>query len=70
MVLSLVSKVYAPIGLVAPFTVGAWLILKEIWRSNGQSWDDELPKDTIDRVLAWCVELPGFAKITLPRSYF
>ena len=70
LVLSLVSKVYDPIGLVAPFTVGARLILKDIWRVNGQSWDDELPKDTVDRFIAWCVELPRLAEITLPRSYF
>ena len=70
LVLSLVSKVYDPIGLVAPFTVGARLILKDIWRVNGQSWDDELPKDTVDRFLAWCVELPRLAEITMPRSYF
>ena len=37
LVLSLVSKVYDPIGLVAPFTVGARLILKDIWRVNVQS---------------------------------
>ena len=41
LVLSLVSKVYDPIGLVAPFTVGARLILKDIWRVNEQIWDDE-----------------------------
>ena len=46
-VLSLVSKVDDPIRLFAPFTVGARLILKDIWRVNGQSWDDELPKDTV-----------------------
>ena len=70
LVLSLVSKVYDPIGLVAPITVGARLILKDIWRVNGQSWDDELPKDTVDRFPAWCVELPWLAEITIPRSYF
>ena len=70
LVLSLVSKVYDRIGLVAPFTVGDRLILKDIWRVNGQSWDDELPKDTVDRFLAWCVELPRLAEITIPRSYF
>ena len=69
-VLSLVSNVYDPIGLVAPFTVGARLILKDIWRVNRQSWVDELPKDTVDRFLAWCVELPRLAEITIPRSYF
>ena len=70
LVLTLVSKVYDTIGLVAPFTVGARLILKDIWRVNGQSWDDELPKDTVDRFLAWCIELPRLAEITIPRSYF
>ena len=64
------SKVYDPFGLVEPFTVGARLILKDIWRVNRQSWDDELPKDTVDRFLAWRVELPRLAEITIPRSYF
>ena len=66
--LSLVSKVYDTIGLVAQFTVGAWL--KDIWRVNGHNWDDQLPKDTVDRFFAWCVELPQLAKITIPRKYF
>ena len=70
LVLSLVSKVYDPIGLVAPFTIGARVFLKDIWRVNGQNFDDELPKDTVDRFLAWCVELPRLAEKTIPRSYF
>ena len=70
LVLSLVSKVYDPVGLVAPFTVGARLILKDICRDNGKSWDDELPKDTVDKILAWCFELPRLAETTIPRSYF
>ena len=49
LVFSFISKVYDPIGLVAPYTVGARLILKDNWRVSGQSWDDELPKDTVDR---------------------
>ena len=70
LVSSLMSKAYDPIGLVAPFTVGARLILKNICRVNGQSWDDEILKDTVDRFLAWCVEMPQLAEITIPRSYF
>ena len=70
LVLSLVSKVYDPVGLVAPFTVGAQFILKDIWRVNGQIWNDELPKDTVDRFLAWCFQLPRLAEINIPRSYF
>ena len=70
LVLSLVSKVFDPIGLVAPFTVGARLLLKDIWRVSGQHWDEELPKDTVERFLEWSVELPKLAEITIPRSYF
>ena len=70
LVLSLVSKVHDPIGLVAPCTVGARLILKDIWSVNGQSWDDEISKDTVDRFLARYFELPRLAETTIPRSYF
>ena len=70
LVICLESTVYESIGLVAPFTVGARLILKDIWRVNGQSWDDELPKDTVDRFLDWSVELQQLAEITITRSYF
>ena len=70
LVLSLVSKVFYPIGLVAPFTFGARLLLKDIWRVSGQHWDEELPKDTVERFLEWSVELPKLAAITKPRSYF
>ena len=64
------SKVFDTIGLVAPFTVGARLLLKDIWRVSGQRWDEELPKDTVERFLEWSVELPKLAEITIPRSYF
>ena len=42
-VLSFVSSMFDPIGLVAPYTVRARLLLKDIWRLNGQQWDDPLP---------------------------
>ena len=42
-VLSLVSSVFGPVGLVAPYTVRARLLLQDIWKVSGQSWDEELP---------------------------
>ena len=51
LVLSLVSKVFDIIGLVAPFTVRARLLLKDIWLVSGQHWDDELPQDIVQRFL-------------------
>ena len=68
LVLSPVSKVFDHIGLVAPFTVGARLLLKDIWRVTGQHWDEEVPIDIVERLLEWSVELPKLAEITIPRS--
>ena len=61
---------YDPIGLVAPYTVKARLLLKDIWRLNGQPRDDELPSDLVTKFLEWSKELPTLSDITLPRAYF
>ena len=37
LVLCLVCTVFDPIGLLAPFTVGARLLLKDIWRVSGST---------------------------------
>ena len=68
LVLSLVSKVYDPIVLVVPITAGSHFMLKEIWRINGQSWNKMLPKDAVDRFLAWTFEMPLWPKNTEPSS--
>ena len=69
-VLSLVSAVYDPIGLVAPYTVKARLLLKDIWRLNGQPRDDELPSDLVTKFVEWSKELPTLSDITFPGAYF
>ena len=69
-VLSVVSAVYDPIGLVAPFTVQARLLLKDIWRLSGQQWDDDLPDEVVTKFNEWSKELPTLSEIQIPRSYF
>ena len=69
LVLSLVSKIFDPIGLVAPFTVGARLLLKDIWGVTGQQWDNELPQDIVQRFLVWSADLSKLENIKIPRSY-
>ena len=70
MVLSLVSKVFDPIGLVTPFTAGARLLLKDIWRVTGQHWEDELPQDRVQQFLVRSGDLLKLENIKYPRSYF
>ena len=69
-VLSLVSAVYDPIGLAAPYTVTARLLLKDIWRLSGQQWDNNLPNNVSKKFLEWAAELPNLSEITIPRCYF
>ena len=68
--LSLVSAVYDPIGLVAPFTVKVRLLLKDIWRSSGQKWDDVLAQDMRESFLEWRSELPMLSEIVITRCFF
>ena len=69
-VLSLVSAVYDPIGLVAPFTIKARLLSKDIWTLSGQQWDDNMPDDIVTKILDWTKELSTLNEITILRSYF
>ena len=68
--MSLVSAVYDPIGLVAPYTVTARLLLKDIWRLSGQQWDNNVSDNIREQFLDWAQELPTLSEITIPRSYF
>ncbi len=69
-ILSLVSSIFDPIGLVAPFTVKARLILKEVWRLHGQKWDDELPEAINLKFSEWCNDLPKLTSFAIPRCFF
>ena len=68
-VLSLVSSVYDPIAPVAPYTVKARLLLKDIWRLSGQQWDNDLLHDIVTNFLDWTQELPALSDIAIARAY-
>ena len=69
-VLSLVSSQYDPIGLVAPHTVKARPLLKDIWTLSGQQWDDDLPPEVVSKFLDWSEKLRSLSDIIIPRAYF
>ena len=69
-VLSLVSSVFDPIGLVAPYTVNARLLLKYIWRISGQKWDDDLAQEIKKQFLDWHSGLHLLGSLTIPRGFF
>ena len=68
LVLSLVSKVFDSVGLVAPFTVEARLLLKDVWRLHCLIWEDLFPREMIERVSLWSSEVQKLGLMTIPRS--
>ena len=69
-VLSFVSPVFDPVGLVVPNTTRARLLLRNTWKISAQSWDDELPEDIRSKFLVWHSGLPLLGQLTIPRCYF
>ena len=69
-VLSYVSSVFDPIGLVAPYTVRARLLLKDIWRISGQQWDEPLSAKLQEKFIEWHTLLPILGRLTISRCFF
>ena len=62
-ILSMVSSIFDPMGLISPIIVKAKLLIDEIWRRS-LGWDEELPRDLIDQWNLWknsVLKLPSLA---------
>ena len=67
---SLVSSVFEPIGLIAPFSVLMRRLLKGIWTENGQHWDNRVEPGEEAEFLRWKKQLPIVAETSIGRRYF
>ena len=70
LVLSRVASIFDPIGLVAPYTIKARLMLKEVWRLHGQQWDEALSEELTEDFLHWSKALTELSTLELQRCYF
>ena len=70
LVLSLVSKLFDPIGLVAPFTVTARLLLNDVWRLHGRSSDDVNMREMVENFSSCNSELSKLGLMTMPGVLF
>ena len=67
-ILSTVSSVFDPLGLVAPFILMGKRILQELCR-DGVGWDDEVPDDLRPQWEKWRAELPILESLRIARCY-
>ncbi|XP_075243707.1 uncharacterized protein LOC142337959 [Convolutriloba macropyga] len=69
-ILSLVSLVFYPIGIFAPFSVRMRRLLKNFWTKNGQHWDNKVEPGEEAEFLNWKEQLPIVAETSIDRRYF
>ena len=69
-VLSHVSAVFDPLGIVSPFTIRMRLLLKSTWKENGQPWDKKLNENNRHEFKKWASEIIHVNRMVLKRTYF
>ncbi|XP_043069084.1 uncharacterized protein [Drosophila bipectinata] len=65
-VLSDVSRIFDPLGLLAPTVVQFKILFQKLWLLN-LNWDDELPKKLTDKWLKWRADLENLPQLQIPR---
>lgn len=65
-ILSEVSRLFDPLGLLGPIIVSAKLVLQDLWRS-GTSWDESVPPDIYFRWIELKAQLVAIYRLRVPR---
>ena len=67
-ILSTVSSIFDPLGLVAPLLLEGKNILQVLCRGK-VDWDDPIPEETKARWEKWRLDLQQLRSVTIPRCY-
>ncbi|XP_043247468.1 uncharacterized protein LOC122394566 [Amphibalanus amphitrite] len=67
-ILSGVSSLYDPLGLISPVILKGKMIVKELC-GRDCSWDDPVPEELKEQWLTWKAALPDLSKVKIPRQY-
>jgi hypothetical protein len=68
-ILSLISRVFDPLGLVAPVTVRGKLLMQDIWREE-KGWDAQVSEEIQKKVNSYIKDLLALAPFSIDRCYF
>ena len=67
-VLSFISSIFDPLGMLVPATLKPKLIIQELWKPK-LDWDEELPPDLKHQWNDWKATLHELPSIEIPRWY-
>ena len=68
-VLSLLARVFDPLGFILPVTVTARFLFQGIWKL-GLGWDEDLANDLQSEVKKWIDGLKMLREVAIPRPFF
>ena len=68
-VLSLISRLFDPLGLLNPFVIRAKILFQSLWRDE-YNWDQALPSHFSDWLTEWLNGLAALKAWRIPRRYF
>lgn len=68
-ILSIISKVFDPLGLIGPIIVKAKILMQNLW-SKKLEWDEQLPPELIEMWSQFYNDLPGLNNFNIPRHAF
>ena len=67
-VLSIISSIFDPLGLVSPYLLDGKKLLQEVC-SSGASWDEPIPDSLLCRWRRWLTLIVNLNNLTIPRCY-
>ena len=68
LVLSLISRLFDPLGFLTPFTITVKCIFQEIWKLD-LGWDVILPETIQESVRKWLEDLDTIKTMNIPRRF-
>lgn len=66
-ILSDISRIFDPIGLISPIVITAKLFMQEIWLIKGLGWDHPVPEAILTRWTHYQASLKALNQLTVPR---
>ena len=67
-VLSMLARLFDPLGFLTPFTMTAKCLFQELWRL-GLDWDEQVPESAQLTFTAWVTGLQELKSWEIPRNY-
>lgn len=61
-----IATLFDPLGLLAPFTVRAKILLQDMWTA-GLEWDEEMDESLSNSARTWFAELHDLKQLKIPR---